>query len=186
MSRRAWTQLLNERSSCPPRRRDTRSRARTSPVVMPIGVTPSIQVLPVTPVPKPRQTRRDRWAKRACVLRYRAFCDELRLRNAQLPDRYALIFVMPMPRSWSATKCAQMEGRPHQQKPDLSNLEKSVEDALVPNDERLFSNRGVKVWGRTGKVVILSRRDEGAEDSDATLLALALAETGVKSTGAST
>jgi Holliday junction resolvase RusA-like endonuclease len=138
---------------------------------------PDLQDLPLTPVPKPRQTRRDRWAQRACVMRYRAFCDELRLRRARLPDRYALIFVMPMPASWSATKRAQMCGRPHVQKPDLTNLEKSVEDALVKNDERLFSNRGIKVWGEHGRVLILSRAEHAHEESDSTLLALALGKT---------
>ena len=44
-------------------------------------------VYPITPVPKPRMTRRDRWAKRPCVLRYWAFKDEVRLRRVSLPDR---------------------------------------------------------------------------------------------------
>lgn len=85
-----------------------------------------------------------------------------------------LIFVMPMPPSWSARRKAAMAGQPHQQRPDLSNLEKSVEDALVPNDERLFSNRGVKVWGTAGKVVILPRGKADTEESDAILVARAL------------
>ena len=34
--------------------------------------------IPVTPVSKPRMTQRDKWKKRPCVLRYRAYCDALR------------------------------------------------------------------------------------------------------------
>ena len=32
----------------------------------------------IKPVPKPRMTQRDAWDKRPCVLRYRAFKDEVR------------------------------------------------------------------------------------------------------------
>jgi len=32
----------------------------------------------ITPVPKPRQTRSDKWKQRPCVMRYRAFADEVR------------------------------------------------------------------------------------------------------------
>ncbi|MHB8447605.1 MAG: RusA family crossover junction endodeoxyribonuclease [Rudaea sp.] len=163
MTRRAWTRQLTRA-----RPQAARVRRCAHPAV------PSVQDFPVTPVPKPRQTRRDRWAKRPCVLRYRAFCDELRLRQAQLPERYAVVFVMPMPASWSHRRRAQMIGRPHQSKPDLSNLEKSVEDALVPDDERLFSNRGLKIWGESGRVIILDRGAD-AEESDTTLIARALA-----------
>ena len=30
----------------------------------------------ITPVPKPRQTQRDKWKRRDVVMRYRAFADE--------------------------------------------------------------------------------------------------------------
>ena len=173
MSRRAWTKHLTRADD---RRLRRRARAMSRRVTEISGV-PACQTLPVTPVPKPRQTQRDRWAKRPCVLRYRAFCDELRMRQAQLPARYALIFVMPMPRSWPSSKRAAMAGRPHEQKPDLTNLEKSVEDALMANDERLFNNRGIKIWGDHGRLVILNRCDANAEESDATLVARALGET---------
>ncbi|GAG23977.1 unnamed protein product, partial [marine sediment metagenome] len=32
----------------------------------------------VTPNTKPRMTKRDKWKKRPCVIKYRKFCDELR------------------------------------------------------------------------------------------------------------
>jgi len=93
----------------------------------------------LTPIPKPRMTQRDVWAKRPCVLRYRAFCDELRLHaKAQgftLPERFEIRFWMPMPKSWTETFKAKMLHTPHQQKPDLSNLLKAVEDALLDEDE---------------------------------------------------
>lgn len=45
-----------------------------------------MQVFDICPLPKPRMTQRDRWAKRPAVLRYRAFCDEVRLRAWRCPS----------------------------------------------------------------------------------------------------
>lgn len=60
-----------------------------------------------------------------------------------------------MPASWSEKKKAEMDGRPHQQKPDLSNLVKAFEDALTDNDQSINLYREVKkIWGKYGKIVI--------------------------------
>ncbi len=50
---------------------------------------------PIDVVGKPRMTQRDKWKKRPCVLRYRAFADELRLKVGPI-DR------VPYCVSWSA------------------------------------------------------------------------------------
>ena len=56
----------------------------------------------ITPVPKPRQTRSDKWRTRPPVMRYRAFADEIRLRIGSIDlNGYAITFGMPMPKSWS-------------------------------------------------------------------------------------
>lgn len=109
------------------------------------------------PVAKPRMTQRDKWMKRPCVLRYRAYRDELRLRIPNDVDLNgaALCFGIPMPKSWSKKKRKEMCGRPHQQKPDLDNLLKGLLDALYINDEtvhRLSDLR--KVWANEGFVRI--------------------------------
>jgi len=186
MSRRAWSAFLQKQERQVPgagARAHKRVLRRPKPAEIDVQIQcalavdaaiPRRQVLPVIPVAKPRQTQRDRWMKRPCVMRYRAFCDELRMRGAQLAHRYSLVFVLPMPRSWSAGKRRRMNGQPHFPKPDLSNLQKSVEDALVPNDECLWSNRGLKLWGEEGRVIIL--RTDGIPESDATLCALALGD----------
>lgn len=113
-------------------------------------------VLDVVPVGKPRQTQRDRWAKRPAVLRYRAFADQLREEAARtgwtFPLRdVRLVFVLPMPASWSERKKAQMDGAPHESKPDLDNLLKAVKDALLPDDAAVSSYGAIsKEWGRVG------------------------------------
>ena len=40
----------------------------------------NMKVYDITPMGKSRMTRADKWKKRPEVLRYRAFCDEVRLR----------------------------------------------------------------------------------------------------------
>lgn len=112
------------------------------------------QSIAILPVPKPRMTHSDRWNKRPCVLKYRAFVTELRLRGARLPSRYRIEFVLPMPRTWPDHLKARMDGQPHLVRPDTSNLVKAVEDALVPRDERLHDIAASKVWGRKGRIRI--------------------------------
>jgi hypothetical protein len=56
----------------------------------------------IEPIGKPRMTRSDKWKKRPEVMRYRAFCDEVRLRKLTMPESGAHVtFVLPMPASWS-------------------------------------------------------------------------------------
>lgn len=75
---------------------------------------------PITPVPKPRQTRADKWKQRPAVMRYREFADQVRAAGITLPDCGALVtFYIPMPKSWSKKKRARADGTPHQSKPDV-------------------------------------------------------------------
>lgn len=109
----------------------------------------------IEPVPKPRQSRSDRWKQRPAVMRYRAFCDDARLCKIHLPESGAHVtFVLPMPASWSKKKRAELNGRPHQQKPDVDNLTKSLLDALFKDDAHIWDVRVSKLWGETGRIII--------------------------------
>ncbi|WP_249021952.1 RusA family crossover junction endodeoxyribonuclease [Kluyvera ascorbata] len=120
------------------------------------------KVFNITPLGKPRMTRADKWKKRPEVLRYRAFCDEVRLNNVSLPESgYHVIFVLPMPPSWSKKKRSLMDGKPHQQKPDKDNLEKALLDAIFGEDSHIWDGRVTKIWGETGKMII--REGESCE-----------------------
>lgn len=121
-----------------------------------------MKVFNITPVAKPRMTRRDKWLSppRPKVAKYRAFCDEVRL-QAQwfvMPtENYHVIFVLPMPMSWSKKKREAMKGTPHQQTPDKDNLEKAFLDALCPvSDAQVWDGRVSKIWGIKGKIVIIN------------------------------
>lgn len=116
-------------------------------------------VFDVVPVGKPRMTQRDVWKKRPAVLRYRAFCDELRLlakregyKPAESGDR--VVFWMPMPPSWSRDKRAKMDEQPHQQTPDVDNLLKAFLDALLDQDCRVWQVTVEKRWGYKGFIEV--------------------------------
>lgn len=112
-------------------------------------------LIKITPVPKPRTTQRDRWAKRPVVVRYYAFADELRLKyNGNLPPKITLQFIMPMPKSWSNKKRELMYMAPHQQRPDIDNLVKAVLDSLCEDDSYVHTVNASKVWGEEGAIII--------------------------------
>jgi Holliday junction resolvase RusA-like endonuclease len=114
----------------------------------------------VEPCAKPRMTRSDKWKKRPCVIKYRKFCDALRLeaeKNNYSPgNSLSLTFHISMPKSWSKKKKAEMEGKPHQQRPDLDNLLKAFKDALLKEDSNVHTYITIcKVWSSIGHISVL-------------------------------
>lgn len=115
----------------------------------------------IQPVPKPRMTQRDKWAKRPAVLRYRAFADEVRLKGVTIPENGARItFILPMPESWKKKEKLEMDGRPHRQRPDFDNLGKALADAVYGDDKHLWNVHIVKLWGRSGAIEIAEIKGE--------------------------
>ena len=116
----------------------------------------SIAIIEIEPNTKPRMTRADKWKKRLCVLQYRAFCDELRLktRNLQLSGSFKIRFFLSMPKSWSKKKRDLMRGQAHQETPDLDNLLKAVNDVLLKQDKVIFQIDASKWWADKGKIII--------------------------------
>lgn len=123
--------------------------------------------LPVTPMGAPRQTQRDRWKKRLVVERYHAFRDELRIHahNAgyDVGVAYAIVFELPMPKSWSQKKRKEHDGRPHQQKPDIDNLVKAFQDTLAAEDKAIYRVDAKKRWTSEREGCILVCNLEAAE-----------------------
>lgn len=107
------------------------------------------KIIPIIPLGKPRMTQRDKWAKRPCVMRYRAFADELRLKVGKLPDdpiRVQFVAYLPIPKSWSEKKKMLNRGCHHRQKPDIDNIGKAIMDALLKDDSGIASCEMVKYW----------------------------------------
>jgi len=94
--------------------------------------------------PAPRMTRSDAWRRppRDCVAKYWAFKDELVLCARQNGFRVgyrithldALVY-LPLP----AGAPKRIIGQPHDKKPDLDNLCKSILDALSDHDQSCWS-----------------------------------------------
>lgn len=115
-------------------------------------------IFDVTPVAKPRMTRRDVWKQRPSVMKYRQYCDDLRAeaekKNYKIGNQIGLIFYMPMPDSWSIKKKAKYVGTPHKQRPDDDNLIKAYCDALAEEDSDIWNKHAIKVWSYTGKIEV--------------------------------
>jgi len=112
----------------------------------------------ITPCAKPRMTRSDRWNQRPAVVKYWEFKDQLvreaGIQEFTLPDAYRVDFYIPMPASWSKKKREAMRGKYHQQKPDIDNLVKSLNDCLKDDDSSVYYVHAVKFWNDVERIEV--------------------------------
>lgn len=102
---------------------------------------------PITPIPCPRMTQRDKWKKRPVVMDYFAFRDEVKLRRVTIPIPCKVTFYLPMPQSWTEKKRLLMDGEPHtSSKADVDNLLKALLDSTFHNDGHVWSIWPEKRW----------------------------------------
>ena len=118
-------------------------------------------VFQVPPQTAPRMTRRDRWKRRPCVVKYFAYRDQLRAQAVEygitLPNAFSVTFSMAMPKSWSKKKKAAPVGKPGQSKPDLDNILKGFMDALRTEDASVYAVSASKFWSEQPGVVLAVR-----------------------------
>jgi Holliday junction resolvase RusA-like endonuclease len=134
----AWKSAGSTRPSSPTPSTPNDSRASE-------GISQTTIVLPVCPLGKPRQTQRDKWAKRPAVLRYRAFCDAVRAHwpaGVPFPLACRIVFRVPIPKS----RRDLTDDQPHDQKPDVDNMTKAVLDALCTEDKAVWRVDAEKRW----------------------------------------
>ena len=98
---------------------------------------------------KPRQTRRDKWAKRPCVVRYREWCDLVRSIAGVVPaaERVAELRIAAFfepPKSWPKSKRARWVGTRHENTPDADNLCKAAMDTLWPDNDSAISDVSIR------------------------------------------
>lgn len=111
----------------------------------------------ITPVAKPRMTRRDKWLDppRPGVRKYWDFKDQIRNHNITVPESGAhIVFHMPMPKSWSKKNQREMNGKPHQVRPDIDNIIKALLDAVFDEDAHIWDLRATKLWSDRPGIVI--------------------------------
>lgn len=110
--------------------------------------------IPVTPLSKPRMTRRDKWKQRPCVMRYREYKDQIRPYATDLTIPVKVVFLLPMPQSWSKKKRAEHDNQLHRAKPDADNLLKGLMDAWLEQDQEVASVWVEKRWAYNGGINI--------------------------------
>lgn len=118
--------------------------------------------MPGAAVGKPRMTQRDKWAKRDCVMRYRAWADHLRLlvhAIGGLPETERILDVswvarFEPPKSTSKARRAGMIGQIHRVKPDRDNIDKAVLDVLFEKDQGIGCGTIRKEWAEQSSLTI--------------------------------
>ena len=122
--------------------------------------------LNIAPCPKPRMTFSDRWKvgdkKRPAVAKYHYFRDQVKDKiksydNDLQFEIFEIGFYIPMPKSWSKKKKSEMNGEPHQQRPDLDNYLKACKDSVYEEDSVVWKVTATKLWtDGTGHIIINS------------------------------
>ena len=127
----------------------------------------------ITPMPAPRMTSSDRWKtagnsnpkfrQRKCVTNYFAYKNFIlwtaKKEKFELPENLELVFLLPMPESWSKKKKEAMFAKPHKQKPDIDNMIKGFMDAFGIDDSFVYRVYAVKFWDYTGKILARDMKD---------------------------
>lgn len=119
--------------------------------------------IPCEPMGAPRQSSSDRWKQRPKVVRYRAYKDLIRntilLRDGKYiyeqlgkKTEFELIFYLPLPKSASRKKRAELAGRPHDKKPDIDNLIKAIFDIICEDDKHIWKVTACKFWAEQNTV----------------------------------
>jgi Holliday junction resolvase RusA-like endonuclease len=118
-----------------------------------------MEIFDITPQTKPRMTRSDKWKKRDCVTRYFEYRDNIKELGIDIPEAGShVVFVIPMPKSWSKKRKEAFNAAAHQGsmdkavKNDLDNLLKGLMDAIFKEDSWIWDIRISKIWGYTGKI----------------------------------
>ncbi len=114
-------------------------------------------------------TQRSKWSTPA--QKYSRWKGDLQALNFDIPDCGAsLVFRMPMAKSWSKKKKAEMLGKAHQQTPDLDNLIKSALDAAKQykgGDESIWHLGGaMKVWAEEGSIEVRVPIEEALAEAE--------------------
>ena len=131
----------------------------------------SYYLFDVVPVAAPRMTQSDKWRvnpnhedinkrQRKPVTNYYAYKNLLilqgNLMRFEIQPMLDVLFLIPMPDSWSAKKKETMNGLPCKVKPDTDNLTKAIKDTFCVNDSHIWKETAEKRWAYKGSVIIFA------------------------------
>lgn len=115
-----------------------------------------------------RQRLTSKQQKREAILcRWLAYIEEVQLRKVQVPDANSqIVFLMPMPKSWTQRMRGLARGYPHRgkkdkaRKNDVDNLLKALLDAIFGDDSAVWDIRGTKLWWDEGGIFVIEETVE--------------------------
>lgn len=114
------------------------------------------------PIGKPRMTQRDKWFARAATAKYWAYAARVRAaaglsgKSQTAPLRVDWVVYLPIPKSWTAKRRAEVAGQPHRQRPDRDNIDKGLLDALFADDSGVAQGVMAKFWddGKGPRIIL--------------------------------
>lgn len=124
--------------------------------------------IPPLASPRPRFAKKGKYVQTYMPTHYTEHKEHVaRLVTSMLPDDFEItrngidmriVFIMPIPKSFSKKKRAEVIDKGHIMKPDLDNLIKTYKDALegiiYNNDSQICCVEAIKMYGEVPKVVI--------------------------------
>tara|TARA_R110001592_G_scaffold171756_3_gene410185 strand:+ start:792 stop:1289 length:498 start_codon:yes stop_codon:yes gene_type:complete len=134
-----------------------------------LDTTRKYYMFDVCPVAAPRMTQSDRWKinpehpdinkrQRPVVTKYWSYKNILilqkNLMNYEVKSILDVLFLIPMPKSWSIKKKEQMNGLPCKVRPDTDNLMKAIKDTFCKEDSHIWRETAEKRWAYAGSVII--------------------------------
>ena len=142
-----------------PQEEVVRMMKRGQVMVVDTSAGPAITaIIDIDPIGAPRQSRRDAWKPSPAVVRYRAWKDKFRpaceAAGWKLGPVFRAEFEIAMPASWSKKKKAEMNGQPHQSRPDWDNCAKAVCDAFGTEDNFVWKASVEKRWAEKGRIIL--------------------------------
>lgn len=123
----------------------------------------------VIPMGAVRMSQSDRWKtnpnhtdpkkrQREVVTKYFAYKDTLRWQAKQMKYEFKnhldVVFIVPIPDSFSEKKKQRLNGTPVKTKPDIDNYVKAFMDALKTEDGDVWYNKAIKVYGFKGSILV--------------------------------
>lgn len=134
-----------------------------------IDNTRAYYIFDIIPMGAVRMTQSDKWKidpnhideakrQRKSVTQYFEFKKNLFLQAKQVGYEMGffidVVFLIPMPDSWSEKKKNQMNRMPCKVKPDTDNLVKAIKDTLKVNDADVWWEKAEKRWAFKGSILM--------------------------------
>lgn len=123
----------------------------------------------IIPMGAPRMTQSDKWKtnpnhtdpnkrQREIITKYFKFKDTLRWQSKSMGYEFSnhldVVFIVPIPDSFSEKKKQRLNGTPVKTKPDIDNYVKAFMDSLKLEDGDVWYIKAIKVYGFKGSILV--------------------------------